>query len=92
MLGDRDDEWKQETDKQVEGKSQEESLSHRGGGWINFMMNQTFLEIFQAKLSQFKLSFDRTATYVFPLMFIAFNMFYWTVYLFIMPMFIVERK
>lgn len=46
----------------------------------------------EAKLSQFKLSFDRAATYVFPLLFIAFNIFYWTVYLIIMPYFIVDRE
>ena len=43
---------------------------------------------FQAKLSQFKLSFDRAATYVFPLLFLSFNIFYWAVYLLIMPAFI----
>ena len=46
------------------------------------------ISTFQAKLSQFKLSFDRTATYVFPLLFLAFNVFYWAVYLLIMPVFI----
>merc|ERR1719510_1721812 len=42
----------------------------------------------EAKLSQFKLSFDRAATYVFPLLFLSFNIFYWAVYLLIMPAFI----
>lgn len=46
----------------------------------------------EAKLTQFKLSFDRAATYVFPLMFILFNIFYWTVYLIIMPHFIQYGK
>ena len=43
---------------------------------------------FQAKLTRFKLSFDRAATYVFPFMFFLFNAGYWTVYLVIMPNFI----
>ena len=42
----------------------------------------------QAKLTRFKLSFDRAATYVFPFMFFLFNAGYWTVYLVIMPNFI----
>merc|ERR1719362_2047391 len=42
----------------------------------------------EAKLSQFKLSFDRLATYVFPLLFFTFNLCYWAVYLVIMPYFI----
>ena len=44
--------------------------------------------LFQAKLTRFKLSFDRAATYVFPFMFFLFNAGYWTVYLVIMPNFI----
>jgi len=46
----------------------------------------------EAKLTQFKLSFDRAATYVFPLMFILFNICYWTVYLVIMPDFVQYGK
>jgi len=42
----------------------------------------------EAKLTRFKLSFDRAATYVFPFMFFLFNAGYWTVYLVIMPNFI----
>ena len=48
----------------------------------------TNVNMFQARLIRFKLSFDRGATYVFPLMFLLFNVGYWTVYLVIMPHYI----
>ena len=43
-------------------------------------------------MAKFKLSFDKAATYVFPLLFGAFNICYWTMYLFIMPYFIEDRE
>ena len=86
LLGDRHDKWKQEA-KQVEIKSAAEQMSHRG--WGEHKYHIKYLTVtFQAKLSQFKLSFDRAATYVFPLLFLSFNIFYWAVYLLIMPAFI----
>ena len=68
----------------VEGKHQEQFLLEME---IEMELVNNFNN-FQAKLSQFKLSFDRAATYVFPLLFLSFNIFYWAVYLLIMPAFI----
>ena len=53
-------------------------------------MSTNFI-LLQANLARFKLSFDKAATYVFPMLFICFNVCYWTVYLIIMPYFIEDR-
>ena len=73
-------------------KSLKSILIKQPQGSKHFLYIETKQIKFQAKLSQFKLSFDRLATYVFPLLFFAFNLCYWAVYLVIMPYFIEDRE
>ena len=42
---------------------------------------------FQANLNLFKMNLDRGATYLFPCLFLLFNISYWTFYLIVMPRF-----
>jgi len=63
-----------------------------GHKWRTRIKKNSCQIVAEAKLTRFKLSFDRAATYVFPLVFILFNICYWTIYLVIMPNFIQYGK
>ena len=52
------------------------------GGWAFIYTDITTIKV---NLNLFKLNLDRGATYLFPILFLTFNICYWTIYLVVIP-------